>query len=82
MKAPAAPPPPGRTGVGAGHGRDALFFADDGFTAQITDSSPIGLDQLRPAAQTAGLVERLTTTVHDTRHGTRSTALHGRRGRR
>ncbi|MET9860671.1 class I SAM-dependent methyltransferase [Streptomyces smyrnaeus] len=53
--------------LGAGHGRDALFFAGDGFTVQATDFSPIGLDQLCAAAQTAGLAERLTTTVHDVR---------------
>ncbi|MFH8514785.1 class I SAM-dependent methyltransferase [Streptomyces gelaticus] len=53
--------------MGAGHGRDALHFAREGFTVRATDFSPVGLDQLRRAAQDQGVAERVTTTVHDVR---------------
>ncbi|MDG9709453.1 class I SAM-dependent methyltransferase [Streptomyces sp. DH10] len=53
--------------LGAGHGRDALFFAREGFTVQATDFSPVGLEQLRDAAHSQGLGQRVTTTVHDVR---------------
>lgn len=33
--------------LGADHGRDALYFAREGFTVQATDFSPVGLEQLR-----------------------------------
>ncbi|MFS4092762.1 class I SAM-dependent methyltransferase [Streptomyces sp. AF1A] len=53
--------------LGAGHGRDALFFAREGFTVQATDFSPVGLEQLRRAADRQGIAERITTAVHDVR---------------
>lgn len=53
--------------LGAGHGRDALYFARQGFTIQATDFSPIGLQQLQHAAQSQGVAERVTTVVHDVR---------------
>ncbi len=53
--------------LGAGHGRDALYFARQGFTIQATDFSPIGLQQLQHAAQSQGVAERVTTAVHDVR---------------
>jgi SAM-dependent methyltransferase len=53
--------------LGAGHGRDALFFAREGFTVQATDFSPIGLEQLRGATQEQKVDQRVTTTVHDVR---------------
>ncbi|MFF6951358.1 class I SAM-dependent methyltransferase [Streptomyces iakyrus] len=53
--------------LGAGHGRDALFFARSGFTVLATDFSPVGLEQLREAATAQGLAERVTTAVHDVR---------------
>ncbi|MEU9398050.1 class I SAM-dependent methyltransferase [Streptomyces sp. NPDC048324] len=53
--------------LGAGHGRDALFFARDGFTVQATDFSATGLDQLREAARAQGVAERVTAAVHDVR---------------
>ncbi|MET9294991.1 class I SAM-dependent methyltransferase [Streptomyces sp. NPDC003077] len=53
--------------LGAGHGRDALFFARAGFTVQATDFSPVGLEQLRAAADEHGLAERVGTEVHDVR---------------
>jgi SAM-dependent methyltransferase len=53
--------------LGAGHGRDALFFAREGFTVYALDFSATGLRQLDQAAQTLGISERVTTTVHDVR---------------
>ncbi|MET9433946.1 class I SAM-dependent methyltransferase [Streptomyces sp. NPDC006551] len=53
--------------LGAGHGRDALHFARQGFTVRATDFSATGLDQLAEAARTQGVAERVTTTVHDVR---------------
>ncbi|ELS56467.1 class I SAM-dependent methyltransferase [Streptomyces viridochromogenes] len=53
--------------LGAGHGRDALFFAREGFTVQATDFSPLGLEQLRDAARAQGIGQRVTTMVHDVR---------------
>ncbi|MGW2564483.1 class I SAM-dependent methyltransferase [Streptomyces sp. NPDC001514] len=53
--------------LGAGHGRDALYFARCGFTVQATDFSPTGLEQLRSAAGRLGLGASVSTTVHDVR---------------
>lgn len=53
--------------LGAGHGRDALYFAREGFTVRATDFSATGLDQLREAARAQGVAGRVTTTVHDVR---------------
>ncbi|MDG4856727.1 class I SAM-dependent methyltransferase [Streptomyces sp. T-3] len=53
--------------LGAGHGRDALFFAREGFTVQAADFSPTGLEQLRDAAQAQDVAGQVTTTVHDVR---------------
>jgi SAM-dependent methyltransferase len=53
--------------LGAGHGRDALFFAREGFTVRATDFSAVGLEQLRGAAQAQNVAERVTTLVHDVR---------------
>jgi SAM-dependent methyltransferase len=53
--------------LGAGHGRDALFLAREGFRVRATDFSEVGLAQLRTDADAAGLGERVTTTVHDVR---------------
>ncbi|MEU0402960.1 class I SAM-dependent methyltransferase [Streptomyces sp. NPDC006197] len=53
--------------LGAGHGRDALHFAREGFTVHATDFSPTGLQQLRQAARDQGVAERVTTTLHDVR---------------
>jgi SAM-dependent methyltransferase len=54
--------------VGAGHGRDALYFAREGFTVQATDFSATGLEQFRAAARARGLDSRVTTAVHDVRN--------------
>ncbi|WP_411151573.1 class I SAM-dependent methyltransferase [Streptomyces sp. A30] len=53
--------------LGAGHGRDALHFAREGFTVHATDFSPTGLRQLRHAAHEQDVAERISTTVHDVR---------------
>ena len=53
--------------LGAGHGRDALHFAREGFTVQAVDFSATGLDQLRTAARAQGVAEQVTTVVHDIR---------------
>ncbi|MFV5994490.1 class I SAM-dependent methyltransferase [Streptomyces sp. NPDC056231] len=53
--------------LGAGHGRDALYFAREGFTVHATDFSPTGLEQLRDAAHAQGVGRRVTTTTHDVR---------------
>ena len=53
--------------LGAGHGRDALYFARAGFTVLATDFSPVGLEQLRGAAAAQGVAGRVTTAIHDVR---------------
>ncbi|HWT49724.1 MAG TPA: class I SAM-dependent methyltransferase, partial [Mycobacterium sp.] len=41
--------------LGAGHGRDALFFAREGFAVHALDFSATGLRQLSEAARTLGI---------------------------
>ncbi|MEV7618425.1 class I SAM-dependent methyltransferase [Streptomyces sp. NPDC089799] len=53
--------------LGAGHGRDALYFAREGFSVLAIDFSPVGLEQLRTAAVAQGVAGRVTTVVHDVR---------------
>ncbi|MFJ8390857.1 class I SAM-dependent methyltransferase [Streptomyces sp. NPDC094438] len=53
--------------LGAGHGRDALYFAREGFTVQATDFSATGLQQLQEAARAQGVDQQVTTAVHDVR---------------
>ncbi|MEZ0093593.1 class I SAM-dependent methyltransferase [Streptacidiphilus sp. EB129] len=53
--------------LGAGHGRDALHFAREGFTVRATDFSATGLEQLRADALAQNVTERITTVVHDVR---------------
>lgn len=53
--------------LGAGHGRDALYFAREGFTVQATDFSLVGLEQLQHTAHEQGVDQRVTTAVHDVR---------------
>jgi hypothetical protein len=53
--------------LGAGHGRDALYFAREGFTVHATDFSATGLEQLRQAAHAQDTDRRVRTTVHDVR---------------
>ncbi len=53
--------------LGAGHGRDSLYFARQGFAVHATDFSPSGLDQLRARSQQDRLAGSITTAVHDAR---------------
>ncbi|WP_374777367.1 class I SAM-dependent methyltransferase [Streptomyces sp. NBC_01310] len=53
--------------LGAGHGRDALYFARQGFSVLATDFSPVGLEQLSEAAGAQGVAVRVATAVHDVR---------------
>ena len=53
--------------LGAGHGRDALYFAREGFTVQAMDFSATGLEQLRAEADRQGVGGQVTTAVHDVR---------------
>lgn len=53
--------------LGAGQGRDALYFARQGFSVHATDFSETALDQLRLAAQRDGLDDRVTAALHDVR---------------
>ncbi|MFI1337763.1 class I SAM-dependent methyltransferase [Streptomyces sp. NPDC020845] len=53
--------------LGAGHGRDALYFAREGFAVRATDFSATGLEQLSAAARAQGVAERVTTSVLDVR---------------
>jgi SAM-dependent methyltransferase len=53
--------------LGAGHGRDALFLAREGFTVQATDFSATGLEQLRQAARDHNVADRVSTMEHDVR---------------
>ncbi|MEV4129119.1 class I SAM-dependent methyltransferase [Nocardia sp. NPDC049707] len=53
--------------LGAGHGRDALYLARSGFQVTATDFSAVGLAQLRHAAVTAGIDDRVRTLEHDAR---------------
>ncbi|GAB2757871.1 class I SAM-dependent methyltransferase [Streptomyces bullii] len=53
--------------LGAGHGRDALYFAHEGFTVRATDFSVKALTQLSAAARAQGVADRITTVEHDVR---------------
>ncbi|MGW0228426.1 class I SAM-dependent methyltransferase [Actinopolymorpha singaporensis] len=53
--------------LGAGHGRDALFLAREGYTVHATDFSVAALDQLARAAEEQGVANRVTTELHDVR---------------
>jgi SAM-dependent methyltransferase len=53
--------------LAAGHGRDALYFAEQGFRVLPTDFSGVAVDQIRRAAQAEGLAPRVSATVHDLR---------------
>lgn len=51
--------------LGAGHGRDALFFAHEGFNVQATDFSATALRHLRRSARAQGADGRVGTVEHD-----------------
>ncbi len=53
--------------LGGGQGRDALFFAAEGFTLHVLDYAPAGIEAILRKAEQAGLAGRLTTAQHDVR---------------
>jgi len=53
--------------LGAGHGRDSVFFAERGVTTYALDVSAVGLQQLRERAEELGLAGRVSTMEHDVR---------------
>lgn len=53
--------------LGAGHGRDTLFFARERFSVIAADFSSVGLNHLRDSAREQGIADRVTTVVHDVR---------------
>lgn len=53
--------------LAAGHGRDALYFAQQGFRVLATDFSGVAVAQIQRAAQAQGLTERISAVVHDLR---------------
>jgi SAM-dependent methyltransferase len=56
--------------LGAGHGRDSAFFAEQGFTTYALDVSSVGLGQLRQRALEAGVTDRVFAIElgHDDHH--------------
>jgi SAM-dependent methyltransferase len=57
--------------LGAGHGRDALYFARRGYAVHATDFSSVGLAQLRDIAEAEGLSGRVTVAEQDVRDSLR-----------
>jgi SAM-dependent methyltransferase len=53
--------------LGAGQGRDTLFFAAQGFNVDALDYADSGLTAIRAKAGAAGLDERIEATKHDVR---------------
>ena len=53
--------------LGAGQGRDALFFAQKGFHIQVLDYSQTGVDNIIKKAKTLGVDKLITGKIHDVR---------------
>lgn len=53
--------------LGAGHGRDAIYFATEGFRVTALDYSTTGLMALRTTATQAGVDDLIETQEHDVR---------------
>lgn len=53
--------------LGAGHGRDTLYFARRGFSPYAIDFSATALRQLTDAARAGRLADRITAIRHDVR---------------
>ncbi|GBG39425.1 class I SAM-dependent methyltransferase [Mycobacterium montefiorense] len=53
--------------LAAGHGRDALYFAKQGFTVLTSDFSSVAVAQIRRDARSADLEPRIQAFVHDIR---------------
>ena len=53
--------------LGAGQGRDTLFFARNGFQVYALDYSETGVQTIREKAQAQGLAQTVATMRHDVR---------------
>jgi len=53
--------------LGAGQGRDALFFASKGFKVTALDYSEKGIDAIKEKANLLGLSKNTTALMHDVR---------------
>ncbi|MBB4854044.1 SAM-dependent methyltransferase [Mycobacteroides chelonae] len=53
--------------LAAGHGRDALYFAREGFTVIATDFSEVAIEQIQLAAKAQHLEANISEIVHDLR---------------
>ena len=53
--------------LGAGQGRDTLYFAKGGLQVRALDYAPDALDAIREKASSAGLADRVTVRQHDVR---------------
>jgi SAM-dependent methyltransferase len=51
--------------LGAGQGRDSLFFAREGLQVSALDFTPTGVAAIGAKARAAGLTDRLSAVVHD-----------------
>jgi 2-polyprenyl-3-methyl-5-hydroxy-6-metoxy-1,4-benzoquinol methylase len=53
--------------IGAGQGRDALFFANNGFQVTALDYSETAVETINKKAQTIGLSQSVSGVCHDIR---------------
>ena len=53
--------------LGCGHGRDALYFAQNGFTVHAVDNSKTAIQTLIQRANAIGVSDHLKATRHDVR---------------
>ena len=53
--------------LAAGHGRDAVYFARQGFTVLAIDFSDVATERIRQVAETQSVAAQLSTMVHDLR---------------
>ena len=53
--------------LGAGQGRDTLFFARNGFQVHVLDYTKEGTERIREKAKEQGLSDRITVVEHDVR---------------
>ena len=53
--------------LGAGLGRDSIFFAENFLNIKALDYSQVGLDVINKKAKSKNLSDRIKTTVHDVR---------------
>ena len=53
--------------LGGGQGRDALFFAQNGFNVYVLDYSDTGIKEIEKKAHALGLSQNITAIRHDAR---------------